>query len=144
MDSLAPGRCGCNLKSVIFRLISRIDIQSISSGIALKWMPWDFTDDGSTLVQVMARCRQATSHYQSQSWLKPMLSYGVTRPQWVKTIGPKVKCICIFYHFSILRWCKSCMAKHHLVLEYLQAQWWLIWGFMCSLRHQVISGFGMD
>ena len=36
--------------------------------IALRWMPLDLTDDKSTLVQVMAWCRQATSHYLSQCW----------------------------------------------------------------------------
>ena len=47
-------------------------------------MPQDLTDDKSTLVQVMAWCRQATSHYLSQGWPRFMLPYGVTRPQWVK------------------------------------------------------------
>ena len=44
-------------------------------------MPMDLTDGRSTLVQVMAWCRQATSHL-----LKPILTqiYGVIRPQWVK------------------------------------------------------------
>ena len=37
-----------------------------------------------TLVQVMAWCRQATSHYLSQCWPKSLLPYEVTRPQWVK------------------------------------------------------------
>ena len=32
---------------------------------ALRYMSLDFTDDNSTLVQVMAWCRQATSHYLS-------------------------------------------------------------------------------
>ena len=49
-----------------------------------RWMPLDFTDDKSTLVQVMAWCRQATSHYLSQCWPRFMSPYGVTRPQWVK------------------------------------------------------------
>ena len=40
--------------------------------------------DKSTLVQVMAWCRQATSHYLSQSWLRYLSSYGVMRGQWVK------------------------------------------------------------
>ena len=46
-------------------------------------MPQDLTDDKSTLVQVMAWCRQTTSHYLSQCWLSPLSSYGVARPQWV-------------------------------------------------------------
>ena len=55
----------------------------ISCKIALKWMPLDLIDDKSTLVQVMAWCRQATSHYLSQCWLSSLLPYGVARPQWV-------------------------------------------------------------
>ena len=42
----------------------------ISCKIAPRWMPLDLTDDKSTLVQVMAWCRQATSHY----WAEPMLT----------------------------------------------------------------------
>ena len=57
----------------------------ISNEIALRWMPLDLTDDKSTLVQVMAWCRQATSHYLSQCWPRSMLPNGVTRPQWVNT-----------------------------------------------------------
>ena len=55
----------------------------ISSEIALIWMSLDFTDDQSTLVQVMAWCRQATSHYLSQCWPRYLSPYGVTRSQWV-------------------------------------------------------------
>ena len=55
----------------------------ISFEIALRWMPLDLTDDKSTLVQVMAWCRQATSHYLSQRWPRSMSPNGVTRPQWL-------------------------------------------------------------
>ena len=47
-------------------------------------MSLDLTYDKSTLVQVMAWCRQATSHYLSQCWPRSLTPYGVTRPQWVK------------------------------------------------------------
>ena len=47
------------------------------------WMSLDFTDGQSTLVPVMAWCRQATSHYLSQCWQRSLSPYGVTRPQWV-------------------------------------------------------------
>ena len=60
----------------------------ISCEIALIWMSLDFTDDQSTLVQVMALCRQATSHYLNQCWHRPMSPYGVTRPQWVNSLWP--------------------------------------------------------
>ena len=38
-----------------------------------------------TLVQVMAWCRQATSHYMNQCWPRSLPPYGITRPHWVKT-----------------------------------------------------------
>ena len=46
-------------------------------------MSLDLTDDKSTVVQVMAWCSQATSHYLSQCWLRSMSPYGVTGPEWV-------------------------------------------------------------
>ena len=52
----------------------------ISCEIALRLMSLDLTDDKSTLLQVMAWCRQATSHYLSQSWPRSMPPYGVTAP----------------------------------------------------------------
>ena len=45
--------------------------------------PWTFTEDKSTLVQVMAWCHQATSHYLSQCLPRSVLSYGLIRLQWV-------------------------------------------------------------
>ena len=57
----------------------------ISYEIALKWMPQDFTDDKSTLAQVMAWCHQVTSHYLRQCWPRSLSPYGVTRPQWVNS-----------------------------------------------------------
>ena len=84
VNSLAPGRFECNFRSEIFKLTVVIDGWGISGGIALRWMSLDYTDDKSILVQVMAWCRQATSHYLSQCWPRSMSPYGVTRPQWVK------------------------------------------------------------
>ena len=64
----------------------------ISYEIALRWMPLDLTDDKSTLVQVMAWCRQATSHYLSQCWPRSMSPNGVTGSQWFKVTKIKKKC----------------------------------------------------
>ena len=47
-------------------------------------MSMDLSDDKSTLFQVMAWCRQATSHYLCQCWPRSMMPCGVTRLQWVK------------------------------------------------------------
>ena len=62
-----------------------IDRWDTCSEIALRRMSLDLTDDKSTLVQVMAWYRQATSHYLNQWWPRSLSPYGVTRPQWVKT-----------------------------------------------------------
>ena len=82
--SLAPGRPGCHFKAAIFNLVLLIGIFTSSNHNAHRRMPWDFTDDKSTLVQVKAWCLQATSHYLSQCWPSSMSPYGVTKPQWVK------------------------------------------------------------
>ena len=82
--SLAPRRIQRNFREVIFQLILVIDSWSFSCKIILKLMPMDLTDGKSTLVQVMAWCRQATSHYLSQCWPESLYPYGIIRPQWVK------------------------------------------------------------
>ena len=58
--------------------------------VLLYWlMPFDFlmprnlTDDKSILIQVKARCRQATNHYLIQCWPRSMSPYGFTSPQWI-------------------------------------------------------------
>ena len=83
VNSLAPVKFQGNFRHAIFKQILVIDAWGISCEIAQLWMSLNFTDDQSTLVQVMAWCRQATSHYLSQCWPRSLSSYGVTRPQWV-------------------------------------------------------------
>ena len=83
INSLAPGRFNFNFRQVIFKLILVNGGWGISYEIALRWMPLDLTDDKSTLVQVMAWCRQATSHYLSQCRPRSLSPNGVTRHQWV-------------------------------------------------------------
>ena len=82
---LAPGKFKWNFEYVIFKQILVIDGWGIACEIALIWMSLDFTDDQSTLVQVLAWCHQATSHYLSQCWPRSLPPYGVTRPQWVNS-----------------------------------------------------------
>ena len=93
-------------RKVIFKLISVTDGWGISCKIALRWMPLDLTDDKSTLVQVMAWCHQATSHYLSQCWPRFTLPYGVTRPQWVYNLIFKlIQTSSLVFHSQIaLRW----------------------------------------
>ena len=89
INSLAPGKFEWNFRHIIFKQILVIDDWGISSEIALTWKPQDLTDDKSTLVQIMAWCRQATSHYLSQCRPRSMSPNGVTRPQWVNTLSPR-------------------------------------------------------
>ena len=56
-NSLTPGTYSCSLNLVIFKLISTIDIMSISCEITVRWMPRNLTYEKSKLVQVMDWCR---------------------------------------------------------------------------------------
>ena len=63
MNSLVPGRCDSNFKSAISEHMLQIKFMSTSCEIALRWIPQNTFDvDKSSLVQLMAWCRQATSH----------------------------------------------------------------------------------
>ena len=53
-------------QKIIFKLILVTNGCDISSEIALRLTSLDLSDDKSTLVQVMALCHQATSHYLNQ------------------------------------------------------------------------------
>ena len=75
----------CNDKC-IFKFILLLDILSTSFEICHKWVPLNPVDDKSALVQVMAWCRQAPSHYLNQCWPRSLMPYGITRPQWVKSL----------------------------------------------------------
>ena len=65
--------------------------------------PKSLIGDESTLVQVMAWCRQATSHYLSQFWSRSVLPYNINRPQWFKANrghSSPVLCVGIFYFLN--------------------------------------------
>ena len=86
-NSLTPGRFQFNFRKVIFRLTLVNGGWGISYEIVLRWMPQDLTDDKSTLVQVMAWCRQAASHYLNQCRPISVSPYGTTRPQRVNVMS---------------------------------------------------------
>ena len=103
INLLAPGRYVSNFKGMVFELI----IQNCSWGTRFencprRLMPQNFSNDKSTLVQVMDWCRQATSHCMSQCWPKCMTPYGVSRPVWVKLVTArlqhKIKCLMIYQY----------------------------------------------
>ena len=98
INSLAPGRFKLNFREVISKLSLVIDGWSISCEIAHRWMP-----PLVILVQVMAGCLEATSHYKSQCWPRSMLPYGVTTPQWVNKTT----------------WCRLLFLTPLMALEYM-------------------------
>ena len=90
VNSLAPGKCGNNLKNVIPDHMLWKELKDISNKIALLWMPSNTFDDKSTVVQVMACCHQAPSHYLSHCWPRSMASLGQNELIWPSL--PDVMC----------------------------------------------------
>ena len=70
-------------KNIILKLITQNNSLGIHREIALRWMPQKLSNEKLTLVQLMAWCHQATSHYLSHCWPRSMSPYCITRPQWV-------------------------------------------------------------
>ena len=73
--SLAGGRCGSNFKSIILNVIKSFSSLVTYCEIVLMWIPQNLTIEKSTLVQVMVRCRQDTSHCMTQCGYIFMSSY---------------------------------------------------------------------
>ena len=66
INSLSPRRFEGNFIEVNFKLGFMINGSSISVEIDIRLILLDLTNEKSTLVQVMAWCRQATSQYLSK------------------------------------------------------------------------------
>ena len=76
VNSLAPGRSGSNLKLIIFKLILRIDILSISFEFALRWMPQNtFDGSGNCLVPLS---NKPLPEPELPRFISP---YGIARPK---------------------------------------------------------------
>ena len=87
INPLAAGKCSNNFKSINLKLIVLNISLSTCSENALRKMPQDLTNEQSILVQVMAWCHQAPSHYMSKCWLRSMRPYAVTRQQRVNSLA---------------------------------------------------------
>ena len=98
------------LKMQFSNLFTDCDLRPCEN--APRWMPLDLMGDKPTLLQLMAWCCQATSHYLSQCWPSSVYwpssvsPYGITRPQWVNhchaefIFGKKV------FILLTLKWCR--------------------------------------
>ena len=88
VNSLAPGRFW--MKFLVTNFQTNFSNWWLSyfmwHDIALKWLSLDLTDDKSALILLMVWCPQAARYFLSQCWLKSMSPFGVTRPQWLKSI----------------------------------------------------------
>ena len=78
------GKCDSISENVVYERMLRFKFMSDSYDIAVRWMPHNPVDDKSSVVQVMAWCRQTTCHYLRQCWSISKLPYGFVGPQWVK------------------------------------------------------------
>ena len=102
-NPFVPGRCGIKFKSTIFKLFygivsKALVVELLSGGCHRSSL------EMSTLVQVMAWCRQATSIYLNQCWPRSMSPHCIAMSQWVSSS-----------HF-ILYWWLDCCKLSLLVL----------------------------
>ena len=81
---IVPWGWGFDFECFIFKYIVVIIFLSISITMTIMWMMQYPINEKTTLVQVMAWCHQATSHFLSQHWSITMSLHGATSPQWVK------------------------------------------------------------
>ena len=77
-NSLTPGRFGNNFNSVNSEYMLWIKSLGASCEIALGWITQNIFNDKSTLIRVMAWCRQATNHYLNQCWPRFTSPYDIT------------------------------------------------------------------
>ena len=113
------------------------NFQADFSGQWLRYLLWncphrvslDHTYDKSTLVQVMARCRQATSHYLSQCWPRSKSPHGITRPQWVNSLAPGI-CCCNLKLLIFQTFIRDTYFEHFLwncpLVNATRLHWWLV------------------
>ena len=93
-----------------------IDGSGVSCEIVIEWKSLALTDDKSILIQVMAWCCQAPSHYLSQCWPRSMSPYDATRPLWVNTKiykNPQCSYTMMIYRTIIwvMAWCGQAPSK---------------------------------
>ena len=69
VNSSVPVRCGCNLKLVIFKLRSMIDVFCISCEIILRWMPQDLTNKKVTIGSVNGLVPESMRQHQAITWI---------------------------------------------------------------------------
>ena len=97
-------------------------------------MPLNLTEDKSTMVQVMAWCCQATSHYLSQCWPRFISPNGITRPQywinWMENGWTTHK-----RHRSVLHPCKETLG---CLMSVFRKTINIVWCTLCVKKNVVL------
>ena len=86
-NSLAPGRCGSNFKSINLKLIIQNSSLGTPCKIALMWMSQNLNNEKYPLVQINAWCYQATRHHLSQWWPRTMALLGHIETAEISFLG---------------------------------------------------------
>ena len=113
LNPLAP------IRYIIFKLIIQNSSWGTLCETALRWMPQNLTNGESTLVQVMAWCFQATSHYLSQCWPRSMSPSSFTRWQRVNTFSAAVQEATMSMSMLPLNVLNFFQRKHRYVFPFL-------------------------
>ena len=105
-------------------------------------MSLDFTDDQSTLVQVMAWCHQATSHYLNQCWPRSLPPYGVTRQQLVTLVYTEYS-FCLYRQDSMYNalFCWHSLDKTFYPLSETSPHYRTLWKVVFSKRFLYVPLF---
>ena len=82
LQNMAPGRCGSKFDNITFILLIQNSSLGVQWEIALWWMPQKLAKEKSTLLQVMACCLTAPSHYLNHCEPRSLWPYCITSPQY--------------------------------------------------------------
>ena len=91
-NSLVPGRCGSDFKTINFKII----LQNINRAIALRWMPQELINEKPKLVLVKAWCHQTTR----LTW--PNVESDLCHH--MISLGPSELTYCQLDHWDIKSW----------------------------------------
>ena len=91
LSEMGPGRwkksyklTHCPLKDVaVMIIVFKLIVPNNSCDFSLPGESQINSLTTSQQVQVVAWCRQRSSHYRSRCWPRSVSTYGITRPQWV-------------------------------------------------------------
>ena len=96
----------------------------------------DLAGNNSTLVQVMAWCRQATIHYLGQWWPGFISQYSVTRPQWVNSKSAVVQVLSnalAVNRQQTITWTNDGQDGHFWLILFMTGDWPWPWIFKVKI-----------